>query len=239
MEASWIILIIGLVLVLVSVGAYYAYLREKKRRLALQALAYELGWTFDPFKDRTHDVFYAHFEIFRRGHSRAAFNTLTGSVEINGRWYDAKMGDFSYKITTSNGKTTSTHTYHFSYLIVHLPFVGVPDLLIRREHLLDKFAGFVGFSDLNFESAQFSKRFHVQCADRKFAYDLIDPRMMEFFLESDPSTIDIEHGRMCLSNGRTRWDVEHFKTQLEWMQQFFQRWPRHVKVDLDARLSPF
>lgn len=236
MEAWFPILIVA-VLIIVGVAAYLAWLQEKKRREAMHALARELGWYFSPFKDRSHDREYAHFEIFRRGHSRAAYNTLTGHVEIKGRQYAAKMGDFKYKVTSGSGKSRRTTTYRFSYLIVHLPFVGVPDLLIRREGMFDKLKHFLGLGALTFESAEFSRRFHVQCADRKFAYDVIDPRMMEFLLRSNPMTIDIEHSRMCLSDGRNRWDTDQFKRQLAWMQQFFEHWPKHVKVDLDARTS--
>lgn len=128
-----VILIVVAVAIVVCVGLYLAWLQEKKRREALAALAHELNWSFSPAKDAEHDDEYAHFEIFRKGHSRAAYNTLSGTIDIGGRSYAAKAGDFHYKITTSNGKTTSTRTYHFSYLIVHLPFAGVPNLLIRKE----------------------------------------------------------------------------------------------------------
>ena len=74
-------------------------------------------------------------------------------MTIDERNYPAKMGDFVYKITTSTGKSTQTRTYRFSYLILHLPFGNVPDLLIRREGMFDKLAGAFGFDDIDFESA--------------------------------------------------------------------------------------
>ena len=48
------------------------------------------------------------------------------------------------------------------------------------EGLFDKLAGFVGFADINFESEEFSKRFHVKSDDKQFAYALIHPQMMEW-----------------------------------------------------------
>ena len=142
---------------LIVVAIFLGWQAAKKRREALAAMAAELGWQFDPAHDRRHDDEYAHFEIFRRGHSRSAYNTLWGPFEIDGRSYPAKMGDFLYKVTSSNGKTTTTHTYRFSYLILHLPFAGVPNLFIRREGVFDKLAGLIGFDDIDFESAEFSK----------------------------------------------------------------------------------
>ncbi len=231
MEPLGIILVIVVIAVAGVIG-YLAWLAEKKRRQALAALAAELGWRFDPLRDRGHDDEYAHFEIFRRGHSRAAMNTLTGQIEIDTQASPIKMGDFTYKITTHTGKTTQTHTYRFSYLIVHLPYARVPDLLVRREGLFDKIAGAFGFDDVDFESAEFSRRFFVKGSDKRFAYDVIHPRMMEFLLASDPPAVDIERGRCCLSDGRHRWEPAEFKAKLTWLDRFFDHWPAHVTAEL-------
>jgi hypothetical protein len=227
-------ILIPIGIVLVAGLAYMAWLAEKKRREALMALAAQLGWRFDPRRDRDHDDEYAHFEIFRRGHSRAAYNTLTGEVEIGGRRFPAKMGDFLYKITTSTGKSTTTRTYRFSYLILHLPYGGVPDLLIRREGVLDKIAGAFGFDDIDFESAEFSRRFCVKSPDKRFAYDVVHPRMIEFLLAGSPPAIDIEYGRCCFSDGRRRWEPRQFQAHLAWIGQFFDHWPDHVKASLES-----
>lgn len=229
------IVVVMVVLALGAVLAYFAWMEQKKRREALAALASELGWRFDPGRDTRHDEEYAHFEIFRRGHSRAAFNTLWGDMEIEGRTYPAKMGDFTYKVTTSNGKSSSTTTYTFSYLIVHLPYRGVPDLLIRREGMFDKIAGAFGFGDINFESAEFSRKFFVRCRDKRFAYDVVHPRMMEFLLGGASPTVDIERGRCCISDGTRRWQAEEFRGRMRWLGQFFAHWPEYLTRELDAR----
>ncbi len=215
------------------VAAILAHLAAKKRREELAALANELGWSFDPSNDSSHDDEYAHFEVFRRGHSRSAQNTLTGQVEIDGRRFPAKMGDFRYKVTRHTGKTTTTQTYRFSYLITHLPFPWAPDLLIRREGMFDKLAGAIGFDDIDFESSEFSRRFHVKCPDRRFAYDVIDPRMMEFLLSSNPPAIDIERGRCCITDGASRWSAPQFRGNLDWLKEFFDRWPDHLTRRLE------
>jgi hypothetical protein len=229
----WQFILIPVVLAVIAVAAYFAWQAQKKRREALAAVAARLGWRFDSRRDRDHDDEYAHFEIYRRGHSRAAYNTLTGEVEIGGRRCPAKMGDFMYKITTSTGKSTHTKTYRFSYLILHLAYVGIPDLLIRREGVLDKIAGAFGFDDIDFESAEFSRRFCVKSPDKRFAYDVIHPRMMEFLLAGNPGAIDIEYGRCCLSDGRRRWEPQQFEANLAWLRQFFDHWPQHVKASLE------
>ncbi len=75
-------LIIVAVVALIAVGAYLSHLAAKKRMEAMGTLARELGWRFEASKDSLHDDQYAHFEIFRRGHSRVAFNTMEGELEI-------------------------------------------------------------------------------------------------------------------------------------------------------------
>ncbi len=233
MEPILVILLITVVLAIIIAAGYYAHLAAKKRREELAALAAELGWRFDPEKNKSHDQQFSQFEIFRRGHSRAAYNTLTGNIQIDGRPFPAVMGDFTYKITRSNGKTTTTTTYNFSYLIVQVPFRSVPNLFIRRENFLDKIAGALGFDDIDFESSEFSKKFHVKCPDKKFAYDIIHPRMMEFLLQSFPTAIDIEQGQCCLSEGAKRWETPQFRAMLNWADQFFDQWPDHVTSQLE------
>lgn len=229
-------ILIGVVVVaLVAAAFYYSYLAAKRRREALAQLAVELGWRFAPDKDSSHDDQFACFEVFRSGHSRVAYNTLYGSTTIDSQTYDAKMGDFSYQVTTSNGKTTSTTTYHFSYLILELPFrQHVPSLLIRREGMFDKLKGMFGFDDIDFESAEFSRRFYVKSDDKRFAYDVVDPRMMEFLLDSDPPIIDIENGFGLFCDGKRCWDPGQFRQALSWASQFFDSWPDHVKDSLSA-----
>lgn len=222
-----VIMVIG-VIALAGVAAYFAHLQAKKRREALLALARELGWGFDPSKDYSHDDEFANFEIFRKGRSRAAYNTLSGQLDVGGRSCDARMGDFRYKVTHGSGKNRRTHTYRFSYLIVTLPYWGVPALLIRPEGVFDKIASAIGFDDIDFESEEFSRRFYVKSSDRRFAYDVIHARMMRFLLDTCKHTVDIEHGRCCISDGRSKWSPEQFRARAQWVHAFLERWPDHL-----------
>ena len=234
MEIALAILLGIVVIAAVVAGIYFAQKAAEKRRLELAALAAELGWTFDPAKDKSHDARYKQFEVFRQGHSRAAYNTLTGSLTIDGRPFPAVMGDFTYAVTRSNGKTATTTVYNLSYLIVRLPFPGAPDLLIRPEGLMDKLAAAIGFDDIDFESAEFSRKFLVKSRDKRFAYDVVHPRMMEFLMSSPGRIIDIEGGAMCITTGTSRWNPPVFKTHLGWVSDFFDLWPDHLTADLDA-----
>ena len=62
------------------------------------------------------------------------------------------------------------------------PFRNVPDLLIRPEGFFDKVAGAFGFDDIDFESEEFSRAFFVKSSDKRFAYDVLHPRMLELLM---------------------------------------------------------
>ena len=234
MSPIFLFVIIGIGVV--AVVAWLNHLGLRRRREEMAALADELGWSFDPGHDTLHDEQYAQFEIFRRGHSRAAHNTLQGAITLLQKTCPARMGDFTYKVTSGSGKNRRTTTYRFSYLIVHPPLQRLPALLIRPEGMFDKIAGAFGFDDIDFESAEFSRRFFVKSDDKRFAYGVIDPRMMDFLLRSRPPMVDLEHDCCCVSDGRQRWTPDQFNAMLGWVEEFYNHWPRHV-IDAAARYA--
>lgn len=225
-----------LFLVAVAVAAlvgWYGWRVEQQRRLQLAELAASLGWSFDPREDRDHDQRFAQFEVFRRGHGRRAYNTMRGDLEVQGRRFGVQAGDFTYKVTSGSGKSKNTTTYRISYLIVQLPW-DPPALLVRPENVLDRLAGFLGFEDIDFESEEFSRKFHVTCKDRKFAYDLVHPGMMELMLAAQPPVIDIEAGHACFCDDRGRWDPTRFRARVEFATAFLGQWPRHLLQRLEV-----
>lgn len=227
------LLIIPALLLLFGVGAWFAWKAEQARKQALAELAARHGLAFDPTDDDSHDERYDQFAIFRRGHSRVAKNTLTGAVELFGRPCALCCGDFRYKVTSGSGKNRRTTTHLFSYVIVHPPW-DTPPLLVRPEGLFDKIAGAFGFDDIDFESAEFSRRFYVKSADKRFAYDVLHPRMMEFLLAEAPPMLEIAGGALCLSDGSKRWEPDRFERELEFVRRFCELWPRHLVKDMET-----
>lgn len=227
MELLLPFLLVGLVMLAIF---YFNYVSQAKRREAMAALAAQIGWQFDPEKDSGHDDRYSQFDVFRRGDSRAAYNTMTGTIDIGGRTFPARMGDFTYK--TGSGRSRATH--RISYLIVHPPFPIAPSLLIRPEGMFDRMLGAVGFEDINFESAEFSRKFFVKSSDRRFAYDVVHPRMIEFLLAAGGPVVDLESGACCFTDGRKPWREEDFSFYVQFCQQFFDLWPSHLVAELQA-----
>lgn len=236
-----IAIVTAAVIALAVWAAIEAEKRRKQRIADMQAFAHRHGLRFEPGRDTTHDDEYAHFELFRRGFDRAAYNTISGEIELRDTRAYCKAGDFTYKTretytTTDSKGRTRTRTrivkHHFSYFILELPYRRMPDLLIRREGFFDKIAAAFGKNDIDFESAEFSRKYYVRCEDRKFAYDIIHPRMIEYLLETEPGLVDIENARICLTDGGSVWDIHRFPSALDWTRSFLEHWPDFVVKDL-------
>lgn len=231
MGISFLILVF---IILFGVIAYYSHLKQKERRQDMEALANELGWRFDPNTNRSHDSRFSQFSVFRRGHSRYAYNTLLGEISIGDKIWPVTMGDFHYKVTSGSGKNRRTRTYHLSYILLQLPFLRRCDLSIRKEGMFDKLASFIGFDDIDFESAEFSSKFHVKSSNKKFAYDVVHPRMMSYLMDRPSPAVDLDRHYCCLVDGQRCWEPGQFRSTLQWAREFFELWPEHVVEDLDS-----
>jgi hypothetical protein len=136
------------------------------------------------------------------------------------------MGDFKFTTTSGSGKNRRRTTHYFSYLLVQLQH-HVPELIIRRENFFDKIGAFFGFDDIDFESAEFSKKFSVKSSDKRFAWDLIDPRMMQWLMDNASPAIELEDDWMCMADGRC-WAPEDYLGKMALAGGFLEQWPEHT-----------
>jgi hypothetical protein len=229
------ILIFVVVAAFIVLGAIYGHQQRQKRLADLRALAQSLGWQFVAEENYGYDVQFSQFSGFCQGGGRYAYNTLIGNLKVGEQPWLARMGDYHYQTTSSNGKQTTTHHHHFSYCLVKLPYPSLPDLRIRREGFFDAIAGAFGFDDIDFESAEFSKRFHVKSSDKRFAYDVVCPAMMEFILAEESPALEIDGGWCCLTTGSDTWSPAESQQHLDWARKFFELWPKHLVAALASR----
>ena len=223
-----ILFVILAVLAAAAIASILA-IASRRRRQALEAVAVRLGLRFDPRSDPSVHRRFAH-SVFDRGRSRKAYNNILGVLNVAGHAVRVHMADYRY--VTGHGKQRRTHRLGFAAF--ELPFVGTPDLLIRREHLGDKLLAGLGFDDIDFESEEFSRRFLVKSQDQRYAYDVIHPGMMEFLLSEPTPQVEVVRDVCLVLEGRGTWHPETFAKAPAWFEAFLERWPEHV-VD---RLSP-
>ncbi|MBO6512438.1 MAG: hypothetical protein JJ974_00545 [Phycisphaerales bacterium] len=239
--AVGVVLLVGMIYWIIK-EAEKAKARAAARLAAMVAFAERNGLVFRPEPNASHDEEFYHIELFQRGFAKRAYNTISGIIEngeLSGR---VTAGDYTYKTretyttTDSKGRTrtrTRIVTHRFSYFIYDTGYAQMPDLLIRREGVFDRIASLFGKNDIDFESSEFSKKYYVKCDSRKFAYDVVHQRMIEFLLETEPGLIDIERGRICLSDGYSVWDADRFVGSLGWTLEFLGRWPDYLVEDLE------
>lgn len=153
--------------------AIVAWQVEKRRRARFAAWAAENGWTYEPGDDSGRPSRYARFKPFGLGHSRRAQHVLHRRLD------DVDVEVFEYQYTVQTGK--HSQTYVFTVAAGTMPLDG-HGLVVKTEHLGHKLVDALGGEDIDVEHDEFSRRFWVQCQDRRFAYDILHPPMIDFLL---------------------------------------------------------
>jgi hypothetical protein len=214
----YIIILIILFVLVAGVAAYFGYRAQQKRREALAQFAMLSGLSFDADDPFNLPGRLGHIDAFSRGHSREASNVLHGVYGTR------EVVAFDYEYVTGSGK--DRHTYHFSSC-VHPLECRFPALMIRPEGFFDKVADFFGFEDIDFESDEFSRKFRVKSANRKFAYDVCHPQMMEWLLANRGWQLELVGGYFVLMTDE-RWEPEKFRSALDFTVKFFEMIPEFV-----------
>ena len=173
--SGFVILVV--LFVFVAVGAIvYGFVQAKRRREEMAGYALSRGWRYEEYQPLLVDRFQgAPFGI---GDDRLAQNAVYG--QHDGR--DFVSFDYRYETTTGSGKDRRTTTHNFSVLALSMG-VSLPTLTVDPENFLERFVGRLTNSDIDLELEDFNRAFTVTCADRKFASDVLHPRMMEFLLQ--------------------------------------------------------
>lgn len=210
---------VALFVVLAIASAHFA----KKRREAIEAFAKAKGLTFISEKRHDLDERYPSFECLRRGKNRYAYNRLEGA------WRGRPMLAFDYHYETeskdSKGKRRTSH-HHFTAAIL-TPDLPLKPLAIRPEGLFDRVGAFFGWDDIDFESAEFSRRFHVNSPDRKWAYDVIHARAMERLLAGPRVSVAFDERHAIVWNGSTM-GVEDLAAAADLVSDLFDMLPDYV-----------
>lgn len=215
-------LFIPLVIFLAIWGAQQA----KKRREAMAAWAQSRGLSFSPDKDRSFDERYPEFDCLRHGSNRYAHNIMSGVWE--GRALVAFDYHYETHSTDSKGNRKTTH-HHFSAVVLRAN-VPLKPLNIRPENFFDKIGSVFGYDDIDFESAEFSRRFSVRSPDRRWAYDVLHARAMQFMLEHGTSySIEFDRQNVIAVRGSRTLDPQGFEHAVYLIDQLLDMLPDYVR----------
>ncbi len=224
----------GFLLVLAAV-LLLAWFFSDRRRTELRAVAMKLGWSFKHEAGARVEAALHEFSGFGATASSAAMSTLTGWLKVGHRRLPAVMGDHDPQEEPRGSKPRGGDQQgSFSYLAVRLPAIDTPELIVRREGLKDLVARAVVPAQVDLESAEFNRRFFVRCDRKKFAFDVLHPRMMEFLLQGKAPMVEVRGGWICLTDGARRWRPSEFIARVSWAEQFLSLWPEYLWQDLQT-----
>jgi hypothetical protein len=192
---GWIFVAIVIVGIIIAVNAYLQYQRREMWRQIAERYGLRY-YSADPFNlpDRY------QFALFQHGHSKKVYNCLDGKYE------GVPVTLFDYRYVTGSGKSQQTHD--LSAVLAELQ-IDCAHLVIRPEGVLDRFAALFGFGDIEFESDEFNRAFNVKGDDKKFAYDICHPDMMEFLLQNRTMTWELRGRHVLLYS----WEMGNFNAQ--------------------------
>ena len=223
--------LIVLFLVVAGAIAYLSHLQKKRREEAFRALATRLGCRFyatDPFG--LSGRYEGYFPTLQQGSRRYAYNVIDGALD--GR--RMHLFDHHHETYSTNSKGhRQTHHHHRTFLCLeHDADLGRME--IRPEHFFDKISGFFGFDDIDFESQEFSRKYHVKAEDRKLAYDVFHPKMIEFFLGLGDFKVTTAHSLALFRRGSGTMSIELIERTMLDADGFLDRLPRYLRKDRPA-----
>jgi hypothetical protein len=225
MKATIIFIYIAIVAIVILVVHTLSVQRRKK----LEAFAKSQGWSFSSSKDKKFFNQYPRFKCLRRGHSRYAYNLMQGSRD--GRDITA----FDYHYVTGHGKSRKVH--NFSALVIQCLLTLKP-LYLRPENIFDRVTDFFGYDDIDFESAEFSRQFFVKARDKRWAYDILHQRMIEYLLGAPKFHFQFDVRDIMVWRNE-RFSEKDFDDAFLLIQGMLSRLPEYVKKQqFENRRSP-
>jgi len=217
--AQFLPYLVVVVAIFALAGFIYSPYAAWKRRDELSAWAARNALRFTP--DRLPDMVFPYLAIkfLNEGDGRYACNLMDGT------WAGRSFRAFDYHYSTGSGRSRKVHDLSVVVLKSRVP---LQPLLIRKEGITDRLAGFLGFDEIKFESAEFSRAFHVSSPDRKWAYDVLHPRAMEFLLSMPRFQIQFDIKAVVVHRD-TRFNARDFEDAAKVAQGLLDGLPEYVK----------
>ena len=200
---------------------------KKKRREMLAAWAQARGWHFTPDQVSTLGDRFPTFSALRQGDNRYGYNVMRGRCDVGEAW----AFDYHYETHSTDSKgNRQTHHHHFSAVVVDCGLRLTP-LTLRAEGFFDKIKGAFGFDDIDFESAEFSRKFWVTSPDKRWAYEVLHQETMEYLLEAPGFALEFEAGPRAIAYRSRRFKPPEFDDAVGFLGRVIDRIPSDIRRD--------
>jgi hypothetical protein len=216
------------VLALLGAAFWFGQVQKRKRQEAFRALAARLGCRYtESDVRRVGALFEVYFPTLRQGSNRYAYNVVEGTLD--GRPFH--LFDHHYETHSTNSKGHRTTHHHHRTFVCLGHDADLSRMEVRPEHFFDRVGAFFGFDDVDFESEEFSRKYHVKAEDRKLAYDVFHPQMIEYFLGLRGFKVTTAGGLALFRYGDGEMSIEDIERTLLGADGFLDRLPRYLRKD--------
>jgi len=189
---------------------------QAKRNCGLMKWAVENGLRSSTVVYESFGAQFPSFPCLNTGSERYADNLMTGSW----RGYSATAFDYYYSI--QGARMTSV----FSAVIVGASMALKP-LSVHPKNLLNNVEKFFDVDTITFESAEFNHRFVVHALDRKWAFDVLQPRAMEKLLSAPAFKMQFDE-RQAIVWHDTKFSPADFTQALNLVSDIFDLLPNYL-----------
>ncbi len=202
------VVVIILLVAAVAIVSWVSYRRGQE----INWLAIELELDYDPGKDTSGE---RYFRETREVASMLDSRTSTGK-SLSGRYR-------GHRVVVVDIHTSSSSFAMFQLdLPKRLPVLSISPVRTKlkwRRRLL--------FRDISFESSEFFRKFRVEANDKKFAYDVCHPRMIEYLLAHPRLMVAINGSKLALYTSR-RWVPKTVKPNLDHLVEVRELLPEYL-----------
>jgi hypothetical protein len=181
---------------------------ERARTEALQQAAATLGLAFERTTDLEQIRALADLAVFGRGHTRCAYNALSGRSGND----DVKI--FDYRYTTGGGK--ESHTWNQTIALYPGGGRALPDFMLGPENVFHKIGQAFGYQDIDFESNPgFSSRYLLRGRDEAAIRTAFGIDTLTFLEQHLGWTVEVKAGNVGIYRAGKRCKPDDLPTFLE------------------------
>ena len=201
------------------------YILNKKRLSALAAYAKENNFTYSLTTDSSWLTLIDTRPFnYPSGHAKKAKESL--AFEVNG-----KPGVvFDYQYVTGSGRNRSV--YYFKVAFIYTGINGSPISLTVNGSIREIVQS---RKEIKFEDQAFNKKYAVECADPKFAYDTLTPETLKILMESNLKEANLSSlvwdNDYLMYSDKGKWKPEDVTNILEIMKAVVKETPKFLIAD--------
>ena len=206
---SWVPFLAVAIVIIIPV-LVIGILKGRKRTKDMEAVSYEIGFTFTPKGESSIFSELSHLPLFSQGHSKRVKNVLER------RDSDVRITIFDYKYTVGHGK--NSHTYKQTVIYFQSDDLALPDFALRPERIFHKIGSVFGYQDIDFEtSPEFSRHYLLRGVNETAIRNLFGMDVLAYFEREKTKKMCIEGNDkhlICYRSGKLI-KPEDIRTELE------------------------